>query len=80
MLDADDPLRGEWVVAVVGPHFAGAFAARDEGDHADDMERRFTFSVTYERDLVIEIGQSSWDAFKSELLKRERHGCWWSPA
>ena len=57
-LDADDPLRGEWVVAVVGPHFAGAFAARDEGDYADDMERRFTFSVTYERDLVIEIGQS----------------------
>jgi EAL domain-containing protein (putative c-di-GMP-specific phosphodiesterase class I) len=48
----DDPLRGEWDVVVVGPHFAGAFVARDLGDDGPDFERRFEYSMTYDRDRV----------------------------
>jgi EAL domain-containing protein (putative c-di-GMP-specific phosphodiesterase class I) len=51
-LASDDPLRGEWDVVVVGPHFAGAFVARDLGDEGADAERRFEYFMTYERDRV----------------------------
>ncbi|HWT92915.1 MAG TPA: EAL domain-containing protein, partial [Solirubrobacteraceae bacterium] len=52
-----DPLEGEWSVAVLGPHFAAALVAMDLGDEAGsdkEMERRFDFSLTYDRDLVVE--------------------------
>jgi EAL domain-containing protein (putative c-di-GMP-specific phosphodiesterase class I) len=52
-LDRADPLRGEWDVAVIGPHFSMAFVARELGDGGDDMGRRFDFAVTYDRDLAI---------------------------
>ena len=52
-LDRADPLRGEWDVTVIAPHFAMAFVARELGDGGQDMERRFDFAVTYERDLAI---------------------------
>jgi EAL domain-containing protein (putative c-di-GMP-specific phosphodiesterase class I) len=52
-LDADEALRGEWDVAVIAPHFAGAFVARDLGDDGPDPERRFDYFVTYERELVV---------------------------
>ena len=49
-----EPLRGEWDVCVVGPYFAGAFAARDLGDaDCDDSKRRFDFVMTHDRDLVV---------------------------
>ena len=35
----DDPLRGEWNVVVVGPHFAGALVARDLADDGPDADR-----------------------------------------
>lgn len=57
-LDANTPLRGEWVVAVVGPHFAGAFAARDLGDEGPDMERRFEYAITYNRSLVLRLARN----------------------
>jgi hypothetical protein len=38
---------------VIGPHFAGAFVARDLGDDGPDRDRRFDFFVTYERELVV---------------------------
>jgi diguanylate cyclase (GGDEF)-like protein/PAS domain S-box-containing protein len=53
-LGADDPLLGEWSVAVLGPHFAAALVAVDLGDSGPEMERRFDFSLTYDRDLVVE--------------------------
>ena len=53
-LGADDPLLGEWSVAVLGPHFAAALVAMDLGDDGPDNERRFDFALTYDRDLVIE--------------------------
>jgi DICT domain-containing protein len=49
----DDPLRGEWDVIAIGPHFAGALVARDCGDSGPDSERRFDYVVTHDRDLVI---------------------------
>lgn len=54
-LFARDPLRGEWVVVIVGPHFAGALAARDLGDDGPDHERRFDYAVTHNRDLVLQV-------------------------
>lgn len=52
-LSADDPLRAEWNVAVVGPHFAAAFVGRDLGDGGPDMDRRFEFAITHDRTLAI---------------------------
>jgi DICT domain-containing protein len=51
-LDSADALRGEWDVVVLGPHFAGAFVARDLGDNGADSLRRFEYIVTYDRELV----------------------------
>lgn len=51
-LDAAEPLRGEWDVAVLGPHFAAAFVARDLGDDGSDFDRRFDFCLTHDRDLA----------------------------
>jgi EAL domain-containing protein (putative c-di-GMP-specific phosphodiesterase class I)/DICT domain-containing protein len=48
-----DPLRGEWDVTVIAPHFAMAFVARELGDEGPDMDRRFDFATTYDRDLAI---------------------------
>ena len=51
-LDADEALRGEWDVVVLGPHFAAAFAARDLGDSGADGDRRFDYTLTHDRHLV----------------------------
>jgi EAL domain-containing protein (putative c-di-GMP-specific phosphodiesterase class I) len=57
-LDASDALAGEWNVTVVAPHFAAAFVARDLGDtDCPDMERRFDFCLTYDRDLAVEAAR-----------------------
>ncbi|NMO93265.1 EAL domain-containing protein [Actinomycetospora sp. TBRC 11914] len=47
-----DPLRGEWDVAVVGPHVAAALVARPCG--TGEME----YTVVHERDLVLEVARS----------------------
>jgi EAL domain-containing protein (putative c-di-GMP-specific phosphodiesterase class I) len=52
-LEHVDPLRGEWDLTVIAPHFAMAFVARELGDCGADMERRFDFVTTYDRDLAI---------------------------
>jgi EAL domain-containing protein (putative c-di-GMP-specific phosphodiesterase class I) len=58
-LEPDDPLRSEWDVVVVGPHFAGAFVARDLGDDGGaDADRRFEFFVSYDRELVLEAARA----------------------
>ena len=48
-----DPLRNEWDVVVVGPHFSAALLARDLGDTGPDLEREFEYVVTYDRDVVV---------------------------
>jgi DICT domain-containing protein len=58
-LNEGEALRGEWDVVVLAPHFAGAMVARDLGDEdCSDMERRFDFCLTYERDLVVAAARS----------------------
>ena len=51
-LSADDPVRGEWDVTVLGPHFAAALLARDLGDTGPERERGFAYALTYDRDTV----------------------------
>jgi EAL domain-containing protein (putative c-di-GMP-specific phosphodiesterase class I) len=52
-IEPGDALRSEWDVVVIGPHFAGAFVARDLGDAGADADRRFDFFVTYDRELAL---------------------------
>lgn len=54
----DDPMAGEWVVAVVGPHFAAAIVARDLGDSGPELERRFDYVLTHDRDLVVRVART----------------------
>ena len=56
-LGPGDPLRGEWDVIMVGPHFAAALVARDCGDDGPDADRRFDFVITHDRDLVVRAAQ-----------------------
>ena len=57
-LDERDPLRMEWDVAILGPHFAAALAARDLGDTGPEDERRFDFVVSHNRELATEAARS----------------------
>lgn len=59
-LSFDDPVRGEWVVAVVGVHYLGALIAKDLGDDDSvaDLERRFSFIVTHDRETVLAAARS----------------------
>jgi EAL domain-containing protein (putative c-di-GMP-specific phosphodiesterase class I)/DICT domain-containing protein len=57
-IGGNDGLLGEWSIAVLGPHFAGALVAVDLGDGGPDMERRFDFCLTYDRDLVTAAAES----------------------
>ena len=52
-LDPDDPMRSEWNVIVLAPHFAAALLARDLGDRGPDPQRRFEFALTYDRATVV---------------------------
>jgi EAL domain-containing protein (putative c-di-GMP-specific phosphodiesterase class I) len=51
-------LAGEWNVICVAPHFAGALIAADLGDDGPDMERRFKFVNTRDRDVVVRAGRA----------------------
>ncbi len=57
-LHADDPVLGEWDIAVVGPHFAAALVARDLGDDGPDAGRTFDYVLTYDRELVLDVARS----------------------
>jgi EAL domain-containing protein (putative c-di-GMP-specific phosphodiesterase class I) len=54
-LPPDDVLVGEWDIAVLGPHYAGALVARDLGDTGPERQRRFEFVLTFERELVVDV-------------------------
>ena len=41
------------VVAVIGPHFAGALVGRLLGEGQRGPRRRFEFALTHDRELVI---------------------------
>jgi EAL domain-containing protein (putative c-di-GMP-specific phosphodiesterase class I) len=57
-LSAADPLAEEWTVTVIGPHYAAALIARDMDDDGPDLDRRFQFVVTHDRDLVLGAARS----------------------
>lgn len=57
-IDADDVLCSEWSVLVLGVYEAAALVARDLGDDGPDDERRFTYAVTHDRDLVISAART----------------------
>jgi EAL domain-containing protein (putative c-di-GMP-specific phosphodiesterase class I) len=56
-LAADDPLRDERVLIVIGPRFAAALVARDLGDGGRGDQRRYGVAVTHDRDLVIRAAE-----------------------
>ncbi|WP_409332350.1 diguanylate cyclase domain-containing protein [Trujillonella humicola] len=53
-----DPVRGEWDVTVLSPHFSAALLARDLGDTGPERERRFEYALTYDRDTVVRATSS----------------------
>jgi EAL domain-containing protein (putative c-di-GMP-specific phosphodiesterase class I) len=58
-LEVEDPLASEWNVVVVGPHYAAALLARDLGDQGvPDTERRFSFVVSHDRELVLQAARA----------------------
>jgi EAL domain-containing protein (putative c-di-GMP-specific phosphodiesterase class I) len=59
-LSLDDPVRGEWVVAIVGTHYLGALIAKDLGDDDSvaDRDRRFSFVVTHDHETVLAAARS----------------------
>jgi diguanylate cyclase (GGDEF)-like protein/PAS domain S-box-containing protein len=57
-LAAADPVRGEWDVVVLSPHFSAALLARDLGDGGPDLERRYEYALTYQRETVEQAGVS----------------------
>jgi EAL domain-containing protein (putative c-di-GMP-specific phosphodiesterase class I) len=52
-ITAGDPIRGEWDIAVLGPHFSAALLAVDRGDSGPDLDRTFAYALTYDRDTVV---------------------------
>jgi len=57
-LGPQDPVRGEWDIVVLSPHFCTALLARDLGDQGPDLERRFEYALTYRRDVVVDAAQA----------------------
>src|SRR4051794_36312212 len=55
VLQPQDPVVGEWHVAVMAPHFSAALVASDLRDTGPDADRRFDYILTYDRDLVSQI-------------------------
>jgi len=58
-LDPGDPVRGEWDIVVLAPHFAAALIAREIGPtNLPDLERTFEFVLSYDRATVEAAAQS----------------------
>ncbi|MGA9871064.1 MAG: EAL domain-containing protein [Rhodococcus sp. (in: high G+C Gram-positive bacteria)] len=57
-LEPDDPVREEWVVVVLSPHFAAVLAAKDMGDTGPDMARRFSYVLSHDPQLTVECARS----------------------
>jgi len=53
-----DPLRHEWDIVVLSPHFGAALLARDLEDDGPESERRFAFALTYDRDTVVRAARA----------------------
>lgn len=60
-----DPLRREWDMAVVAPHFAVALCALDLGDDGPENDRRFEYVLTHDRQLATEVAGDLMSRIKS---------------
>ena len=60
-ITADDPLRHDWNVVVLSPHFAAALIARDRTHSGPVGERRYDYAVTHDRRLVTLAARSLLD-------------------
>lgn len=57
-LDPGDPMTREWIVVVLGAHFAAGLFAFDRGADGDDEDSRaFDYVLTYDRRLVTAAAQ-----------------------
>jgi len=54
-LDHAERLAEEWDLVVLGPYLAAALVARDHGDDGPDLDRRFDYALTYDRELVVRL-------------------------
>lgn len=57
-LEPDDPVREEWVVVVLSPHFSAVLAAKDMGDTGPDMNRRFSYVLSHDPQLTVDCARS----------------------
>lgn len=53
-----DPVRDEWDVTVLSPHFSVALLARDLHSEGPELDRVFEYALTYRRDTVVAATQS----------------------
>jgi EAL domain-containing protein (putative c-di-GMP-specific phosphodiesterase class I) len=60
-LAPEDPVRGEWDVVVLAPHFSVSLLARDLGTTGPDLERQFEYALTYDRDVSVRAARSLLD-------------------
>ncbi|MDZ7887650.1 MAG: EAL domain-containing protein [Mycobacterium sp.] len=62
-LEPDDPLCGQWIVLILGPHHCAALIAREQDPTGSvpEAERRFDLAITYDRGLVTVIARSLLD-------------------
>ena len=57
-LAAGDPVREEWDVTVLSPHFSAALLARDLHGDGPELDRVFEYALTYRRDTVVAATQT----------------------
>ncbi|HEX3004996.1 MAG TPA: diguanylate cyclase, partial [Angustibacter sp.] len=79
-LDADDPVRGEWDLVVVSPHFCAALLATDLGSTGPDLQREFEYALTYDRATVVEAAQRLLSRVAPEVTPPRVHGPQQQPA
>jgi hypothetical protein len=55
---AGDPARGEWTIAVVGPHYASALVAHQRSMAGPDGEPVYDYVLTYDRGVATAVAAS----------------------
>lgn len=53
-----DPVRQEWDLVVLSPHFSAALLARDLDSTGPDLDRAFEYALTYRRETVVAAAQN----------------------
>jgi EAL domain-containing protein (putative c-di-GMP-specific phosphodiesterase class I) len=64
VLPAGDPLRDEWNLAVVGPHFSALLTAR-RNPNAEGTDAAVSYGLTYDRPLVLAAARALLQRFST---------------